>query len=326
MNTTNRKVSLLKVPPLGNLAATFLGGTMLNLTDYVHQDTPRPAIVRGCYVANATPQFEKPGHHKSRPKFIGKAYNIAAKRNLACWVGFVPLRPLIGRTRHWNKHRAQALNQMALAMLHYTNMITWQVETSVDVLTRKCGLDTTSRAGNHSITRGSRLIQDLGKMGLVEGEPLWDAAAGSFYYKAITVTERFWDMVGVGAEEAIRVREQAWEKWRTEDAWMKDGVDPTYALNLSHKAYCQLRMDRLKQKAFEYRHRKSVTAAQIRRAKRLVAAGKDAMRREVADAMFKRMTPADRHRAMQNPSAFSSEVSLAVWRLEVLAIESLPPE
>lgn len=299
---------------------------MLNLTDYVQQDTRTPSIVRGCYVANATPRFEKPVRHKGRPRFIGKAYNVAAKRDIASWPGFIPLRPLIGRSRHWNEHRAKALNSMVLAMLHYTNVITWQVETSVDVLTRQCGLDTKSAAGNHSITRGSRLIQDLGKMGIVEGEPLWDPVAGSFYYKSIIVTELFWEMVGVGAEEAIKVREQAWEKWRTEDAWMKDGVDPTYALNLSHKAYCQLRLDMLKQKAFRYRHRKSVKAAQIRRAKRLVAAGKDAMRREVADAMFKRMTPAEASRAMQNPSAFSSAVSLAVHRLEALAIESLPPE
>lgn len=299
---------------------------MLNLTDYVHQDTPRPAIVRGCYVANATPQFEKPGHHKGRPQFIGKACNIAAKRDLACWPGWVPLRPLIGRTRHWNMHRANSLNEMGLGMLHYTNVITWQVETSVDVLTRQCRLDSTSAAGNHSITRGSRLIQDLEKMGIVECDKFWDPAAGSWYYKAITVTELFWDMVGIGAEEAIKVRELAWEKWRTEDAWMKDGLDPAYALNLSHKAYCQLRMDRLKQRAFEYRHRKSVTAAQIRRAKRLVAAGKDAMRREVADSMFKKMTPEEAHHAMHNLPAFNSAVSLAVYRLEVLAMEPLPPE
>lgn len=299
---------------------------MLNLTDYVHQDTSRPAIVRGCYVANATPQFEKPGHHKGRPQFIGKAWNIAAKRDLACWVGFVPLRPLIGRSRHWNKHRAQALNQMALAMLHYANVITWQVETSVDVLTRQCGLDTTSRAGNHSISRGSRLIQDLEKMGILECARYWDSASGSWFYKSITVTERFWDMVGVGADEAIKARELAWEKWRTEDAWMKDGLDPAYALNLSHKAYCQLRLDRLKQRAFEYRHNKSATAAQIRRAKRLVAAGKDAMRREVADDMFKKLSPEEARRSMQDPSAFTSAVSLAVYRLEVLAMEPLPRE
>ncbi|ELB2793260.1 hypothetical protein QMX34_003894 [Aeromonas hydrophila] len=297
---------------------------MLNLTDYVQRDAGRPTVERGCYVTNATPQFEKPGHHKGRPKFIGKSYNIAAKRDLACWPGFIPLRPLIGRSRHWNAHRAKALNQMALAMLHYTNVITWQVETSVDVLTRQCGLDTTSRAGNHSISRGSRLIQDLEKMGILECSRYWDSASGSWFYKSIRVTERFWDMVGVGADEAINVRELAWEKWRTEDAWMKDGLDPAYALNLSHKAYCQLRLDRLKQRAFEYRHNKSATAAQIRRAKRLVAAGKDAMRREVADGMFKKMTPEEARRAMQDPSAFNSAVSLAVYRLEVLAIEPSP--
>lgn len=299
---------------------------MLNLTDYVQQDTRTPSIVRGCYVANATPQFEKPVHHKGRPKFIGKACNVAAKRDIASWPGFIPLRPIIGRSRHWNVHRAKALNSMALAMLHYTNVITWQVETSVDVLTRQCGLDTKSRAGNHSISRGSRLIQDLEKMGIIEGKLAWDDVAGCWAYKALTVTALFWDMVGVGADEAIKVREQAWEKWRTEDAWMKDGLDPAYALNLSHKEYCQLRMDRLKQRAFEYRHRKSVTAAQIRRAKRLVAAGRDAMRREVADSMFKKMTPEDARRSMQDPTAFNRAVSLAVYRLEVLAMEPLPRE
>ncbi|MFQ2255756.1 plasmid replication initiator RepA [Aeromonas hydrophila] len=299
---------------------------MLNLTDYVQRDAGRPTVERGCYVTNATPQFEKPGHHKGRPKFIGKAYNVAAKRDIASWTGFIPLRPLIGRSRHWNVHRAKALNSMALAMLHYTNVITWQVETSVDVLTRQCGLDTKSRAGNHSISRGSRLIQDLEKMGIIEGKLAWDDVAGCWAYKALTVTALFWDMVGVGSEEAIKVREQAWEKWRTEDAWMKDGLDPTYALNLSHKEYCQLRMDRLKQRAFEYRHRKSVTAAQIRRAKRLVAAGRDAMRREVADSMFKKMTPEDARRSMQDPTAFNRAVSLAVYRLEVLAMEPVPRE
>lgn len=299
---------------------------MLNLTDYVQRDAGRPTVERGCYVTNATPQFEKPGHHKGRPKFIGKAYNVAAKRDIASWTGFIPLRPLIGRSRHWNVHRAKALNSMALAMLHYTNVITWQVETSVDVLTRQCGLDTKSRAGNHSISRGSRLIQDLEKMGIIEGKLAWDDVAGCWAYKALTVTALFWDMVGVGSEEAIKVREQAWEKWRTEDAWMKDGLDPTYALNLSHKEYCQLRMDRLKQRAFEYRHRKSVTAAQVRRAKRLVAAGRDTMRREVADSMFKKMTPEDARRSMQDPTAFNRAVSLAVYRLEVLAMEPVPRE
>lgn len=78
------------------------------------------------YVANPTPHFVVPGHHKGRPRFIQASLNILNVRHVAYWAGWTPICRVIGRTRHFNPHRARAMQAMAAAMTTYVNPVTWQ--------------------------------------------------------------------------------------------------------------------------------------------------------------------------------------------------------
>lgn len=160
------------------------------------------------YVLNPNPEFTPPPHHGPRPKFIKKLANFARTRQVTKWSGFYSLLPLnprtlerINRQRHFNKHRARAIQAVAECAAHHLNIVTGIVQVSVEKMSQLCGLTTKSKAGNISITRCSRAVLALEEYGVFRCEKIWDRVLGMWIPKRIEVTDFFIDMCGVKREE-----------------------------------------------------------------------------------------------------------------------------
>ncbi|MEW9810179.1 MAG: plasmid replication initiator RepA (plasmid) [Candidatus Symbiodolus clandestinus] len=174
--------------------------------------------LRAVYCSNLSPSFSVPVNHKPRTPFQQRCLSMLRKRKVADWVGFrvVPpidpktLNPLPPRQRALNEHRARALQSMMEAMIHHLNIITGVVHCTVEKLAEYCGLDTVSEAGNRSITRASRCIQQMECFGLLQCEREWNAALGIWYPKIIQVTPLFFQSIEIPQEDweaAIRQQE-----------------------------------------------------------------------------------------------------------------------
>lgn len=275
--------------------------------------TVRPATKRGCYVHNPYPEFTPPSHHKGRPILIRKGTNLAKKRDVCAWGGFRLLRTLMGRRRHFNIHARRAINALIHAILHYVNLATWQVETSVECMARETTLDTRSAAGNRSITRASRRIADLEAAGVLECDWVWDKTAGTWLPKLMHVTERFWDMIGVPVEEALKEREIAFE--RAKELHMS----PEMAGSLTLTEYRKLRKINTIQRAIEIRQNKIRSAREIRRAKRLAALPLDEQRRQVANTLMQRLRPDESAHFFHHPQEFNTRVTREMARIRTIA-------
>lgn len=286
----------------------------------------RAFVERSCYVANPNPAFSAPGHHKPhRPKFIKSCMNLAASRDVCSWAGFTLLEAVAGRRRHFYVHARRGMNAMVMAMLHYLNRVTWQVEASVHTLTLHCAMDTTSRAGNHSITRGTRRIVDLERFGLVECEKHKDQKTGAIYFKSIVVTERFFDMIGMDVEVALRERNTAFDKWRSDQNLGLD-ISLSEMGRLSVTEYSSLRKQYVVAKAWSFRHDKKITKAQVRRAKRLAQKPKDELRRIVAEELFQKTSNSARDFSSAAIAAFNRQVGQRMRYIYVLAVADDPPD
>ncbi|MGK0739710.1 plasmid replication initiator RepA [Yokenella regensburgei] len=180
---------------------------------------------RQCYVANPSPAFSRPVHHKhTLPAFNRRLLGHIEKRDVSRWVGFYyydafhhKTNRLLTRKRHFNRHRALAINAMVQAMAYHLNIVSGTVPVSFTTLARESGLATRSLAGNESITRATRAAQDLAAFGLITYRLLWDKVTRQFFPADIEVTDRFFDMAGSTPE--------AWRNARNQQlAWMNQGL------------------------------------------------------------------------------------------------------
>jgi incFII family plasmid replication initiator RepA len=145
-------------------------------------------------------------------------------RDITRWVGFYyfdafhhKTHRLLERKRHFNRHRARALNALVEAMVYHLNIVSGTVPASFTTLAREAGLATTSMAGNESITRATRAAQDLAAFGLITYKLLFDKVTRQFFPADIEVTDRFFDMAGSTAE--------AWASARNQQlAWINQGL------------------------------------------------------------------------------------------------------
>lgn len=181
--------------------------------------------VRQCYVANPTPAFTRPAHHKHKlPAFNKSLLEKLSTRDVSRWAGFYfydayhhKTNKPIKRSRHFNKHRARAMNAMTQGISYHLNIISGHVPVSFTTMAVETGLATTSRAGNLSITRATRAMQDLAAYGVITYKLLWDKVTRQYFPADIQVTDRFFDMVGSSA--------QAWEKASNQQlAWQNMGL------------------------------------------------------------------------------------------------------
>jgi incFII family plasmid replication initiator RepA len=88
---------------------------------------------------------------------------------------------LMVRVRHFNKHRARAINALVHAMVYHLNIISGTIPVSFTTLAHEAGLSTCSKAGNTSITRATRAAQELAAYGLITYKLLWDKVTRHYF-------------------------------------------------------------------------------------------------------------------------------------------------
>lgn len=269
------------------------------------------------YVANLNPVFSKPDQHKGRPSFIKKLFNYARKRDVMNWAGFRVLFASNNRSRYVNEHRRRAINALVPAICHYVNLVTWQVECPVIELTSQCGLNTTSKNGIESISRGARAIQMLQKLGVITGELVWDRTQGTWTTKYLEVTERFFEMIGIDVKEVVHEQEKKFELIRA-------GLSPTDAGQMSLTKYKALRKQRSIERSFEIRRNKLTSKRDHARAKRIASMSIDDQRKEVAGHLYMRLGTANIRSMMSDPAAFDRLVTKEMRRLQAIATDPPP--
>lgn len=171
------------------------------------------------------PAFSRPVYHKhTLPAFNRRLLGQLEKRDVSRWEGFYfydafhhkTNKPL-ERKRHFNRHRARAMNALVQAMVYHLNIVSGTVPVSFTTLARESGLATQSIAGNESITRATRAAQDLAAFGLISYKLLWDKVTRQFFPADIEVTDRFFDMAGTTSEAWVNARNQ-------QLAWINQGL------------------------------------------------------------------------------------------------------
>lgn len=239
---------------------------------------------RVCYVKNPNPVFVPPKHHKPRPQLLRKAANFVNNRRVASWEGFPLLRPLADRQRRFNEHRARALQAVVAALIHHVDLVSWLVESSCEGMADLCGLSTVSDAGNKSITRFTRAIDDLEEHGIVTCEKIWDRVMGCWIPKMITVTELFWRMIGISPEEALAAQQQ-------QLGYRKKGLTLSEQEMLTVTEAKRRAKQRFKEIAFERRRKKHHVRRAVRKSQELDALPWDLRRDKVASDLVRSMTP-----------------------------------
>ncbi|MGY5374989.1 RepA family replication protein, partial [Enterobacter roggenkampii] len=80
-------------------------------------------ISRQCYVVNPMPAFSRPVYHKHKlPAYNRRLLGLLEKRDVSRWEGFYfydafhhKTNKLLVRKRHFNRHRARAMNALVQA-------------------------------------------------------------------------------------------------------------------------------------------------------------------------------------------------------------------
>ncbi|CAM3828338.1 plasmid replication initiator RepA [Rouxiella silvae] len=176
---------------------------------------------RSCYVKNANPSFTVPKHHTHNiPPFNKRLLSCVRGRDVSRWEGFYCLPAYhhkkegqrIERRRHFNAHRAKAINALVEAMAYHLHLVSGTVPVSFTTLAEEAGLSTRSQSGNLSITRATRAAQTLAQWGVIHYRLMWDKVTKQYFPADIEVTHLFFDLIGVGNEAYKKAQNQqlAW--------------------------------------------------------------------------------------------------------------------
>ena len=241
---------------------------------------------RAIYVANKNPEFTPPPNHtKSRPPFIQRCFNFAKKRRVWMWEGFAFYRKDAKRQRRFNRHRAQAIQAGVLCMTHHLNIVSGLIEASCTDMAAMCGLSTISNAGNLSITRFTRMIDDLETFGIIKTEKVWDRVMGTWIPKMIWVTDLFFLMIGINVEEyhAAQNQQLGYLKSKLTTLEEKEQLTITEAKRRKKQQFIQ--------KAFESRQQKHAVKRLKKQAKDFLEKDLDEQRSEIANNLTKQLSP-----------------------------------
>lgn len=217
-------------------------------------------------MVNPTPVFTRPAHHKHKlPAFNKTLIETLSGRDVSRWAGFYfydafhhRTNKALVRSRHFNKHRARAINALVMAMVYHLNIISGTVPVSFTTLAHEAGLSTKSKAGNLSITRATRAAQDLANYGVLTYKLLWDKVTRQYFPADIQVTDRFFDMVGSSA--------QAWQNASNQQlAWMNMGLTKKGQKPLTKSEASRLQREKLVEITWQQRK----TAQDIRRKQKI---------------------------------------------------------
>jgi incFII family plasmid replication initiator RepA len=228
------------------------------------------------YVCNPNPEFTAPSHHKKRPLFIRKAFNFANARRVWMWEGFSYYKDLAKRSRRFNKHRAKAIQAGVLCMTHHLNIVTGLVEASCTDMADMCGLSTYSKAGNLSISRFTRMIDDLEKFGLIKTEKVWDRVMGTWIPKMIWVTDIYFLMIGIGVDEYKAAQNQ-------QLGYLKKGLTLDEQEQLTITEAKRRKKRQFIEKAFDSRRQKHSAKRLQKQAKDFTKKSLDEQRSEIAN-------------------------------------------
>lgn len=239
------------------------------------------------YVQNPAPAFVAPEHHKARPSFIRKLCNFASTRKVWKWEGFYGILPInpktlnpIRRQRHFNLHRARAIQAVTEAIAHHLNIVTGIAAVSVEMLAHQCGLATKSAAGKTSITRASRAVWTLEEYGILKCEKVWDRTAGTWIPKLIEVTPAFIRMCGLSEQEYESAQKQ-------QLGYQKRGLSLAEAEQLTITEARRRAREAHRVIAFERRKKQNKDHAARRFAEKLATKSLDDQRHEVTKALVK---------------------------------------
>lgn len=153
--------------------------------------------------ANQNPVFSVPNHHKKRPHIIRKCFNYASseKAELHNWIGWLLINRNLKRERAFYVDAQKTMAAMVPAIIHHLNIHTLKVEATIEELTDLCGLSTTSKAGNKSISRGSRFMKMLADAHVIEADGVWDRYNECWLPKFVTVNPIFFEWIGISLSE-----------------------------------------------------------------------------------------------------------------------------
>lgn len=235
------------------------------------------------YVANPNPSFVPPKHHKSRPMFLIKAFNYASTRKVWYWEGFSFYKKHAGRQRRFNLHRGRAIQSGTLCMIHHVDIVTGLVHASCEQMADMCGLSTYSKRGNKSITRFTRMIDDLEKFYLVKTEKVWDRVLGQWIPKMIWLTDLFWRMVGLNEIEYHSAQNQ-------QLGYRKRGLSLKEQENLTVTEAKRLSKKKFIEAAFNRRKKAHQRSKERRAAKTFSELPLDRQRSEIAHNLTKLLT------------------------------------
>jgi incFII family plasmid replication initiator RepA len=237
------------------------------------------------YVCNPDPEFITPKHHKARPLFIRKAFNYANARRVWMWEGFSYFKIQAKRKRRFNKHRAKAIQAGVLCMTHHLNIVSGMVEASCTDMAEMCGLSTHSKAGNLSISRFTRMIDDLETFGLIKTEKVWDRVMGTWIPKMIWVTDIFFLMIGIKPDEynAAQNQQLGYLKSQLTTVEEKEQLTITEAKRRKKHQFIE--------KAFEARKKKHSSKRLEKQAKDFAKKGLDEQRSEIANNLASQLNP-----------------------------------
>lgn len=152
---------------------------------------------RKYYIKNPEPKFNIPKHYKHTIPFVIKDTIKKNKGKDFTSEIYFYLKNVSHRCRRIYVYRRKALNAMLNAILYHVNIVTKQVPISATNLTKYCGLDTISKKGNKSITRGTRTLTMLRDLGLINYSRCFDKVKKRYLPSEIKVTSKLLDLWGV---------------------------------------------------------------------------------------------------------------------------------
>ena len=254
--------------------------------------------MRHVYVHNPHPKFEIPAHYDHEPpRFVKKLYNYARKRRVTMWPGFYTLTPTnprtlepIQRQRHFNKHRANAMQAVAECLAYHLNLATGICQISVENIAKHCRLTTTSDAKNFSITRCSRAVVELERYGLLKCEVIFDDLLGINIPKLIEVTDLFIVMCGLTVDEYSKAQNQ-------QLGYQKRGLTIEQQEQLTAAEAKRRARERHRKVAFETRKKRHEIARSRKQANRLKEKSLTDQRADVLRSIVRR-TPKHELQAM----------------------------
>ncbi|WP_343192405.1 plasmid replication initiator RepA (plasmid) [Buchnera aphidicola (Formosaphis micheliae)] len=160
------------------------------------------------YVDNKYPQFKIPKISKKKSKLITYIMKKAEKIDFITKINTYLLNNPIKKgctyitLKNLNEHRERAIKAIIQAMIYHMNFNSNEVDASIEQLSDECGLSTTSKAGNKSITRASRLITEfMEPIGLIVRQNKKKYISSFYDTKKILLTPMFFNLFNIKKEK-----------------------------------------------------------------------------------------------------------------------------